>query len=178
LGRRTNATLATRTRSRQSGRGEDRDACDEDKIATLATRTWSQRSQRGKDRDARDEDKIVTLATRTRSQRSRRSGREKYLESTQPNHMTRKAMDSNKHWPKRFDGLRHASLPVTGKICQYCKFQYTHDFDDRQREANPKMLRNQANVRRCLVCNVNLCPICEIEFHGVRMCESAKLLGK
>ncbi len=106
------------------------------------------------------------------------SGREKYLESTQPNHMTRKAMDSNKHWPKRFNGLRHASLPVTGKICQYCKFQYTHDFDDRQREANPKMLRNQANVRRCLVCNVNLCPICEIEFHGVRMCESAKLLGK
>ena len=38
--------------------------------------------------------------------------------------------------------------------------------------------RNRANVRQCLVRNVILCPICEIEFHGVRMCESAKLLGK
>ncbi len=28
------------------------------------------------------------------------------------------------------------------------------------------------------MCNVNLCPICKIEFHGVRMCESAKLFGK
>jgi hypothetical protein len=106
------------------------------------------------------------------------SGREKYLESTQPNHMTRKAMDSNKHWPKRFDGLRHASLPVTGKICQYCKFQYTHDFVQVQKEAYSKMESNRAHVRRCLVCNVNLCSICELEFHGVRMCETAKLLGK
>jgi hypothetical protein len=87
------------------------------------------------------------------------SGREKYLASTQPHHMTRKAMELNKHWPKWFNGLRHASLPVSGKICQYCKFQYIHDFDDRQREANPKMERNQANVKRCLVCNINLCQI-------------------
>ena len=38
--------------------------------------------------------------------------------------------------------------------------------------------RNRANVHQCLACNVNLCPICEIKFHGVRMCELAKLLGK
>jgi hypothetical protein len=106
------------------------------------------------------------------------TGRENYLETTQPHHMTRKAMDSNKRWPKRFDGLRHASLPVTGKICQYCKFQYIHDLNERQMEANPKMERNRVHVQRCLVCNVNLCSICELEFHGVRMCETAQLLGK
>ena len=106
------------------------------------------------------------------------TGRENYLETTQPHHMTRKAMDSNKRWPKRFGGLRHASLPVTGKICQYCKFQYIHDFDKRQREANPKMERNRANMRRCLVCNVNLCSICELEIHGVQMSEMVQLLGK
>ena len=70
------------------------------------------------------------------------TGQKSYLESTQPTAMTRKGMDSKKRCPKRFDGLRHASLPVTGKHCQYCHFQYTHDFDERQREANPKMERN------------------------------------
>ena len=106
------------------------------------------------------------------------TGRQHYLSTTVPTKMTRNGIQTNKPWPKRHNGLRHASLPVTSIHCQYCLFQYTHDFDDNQREANPKMERNRANVRRCLVCNVNLCPICEIEFHGVRMCESAKLLGK
>lgn len=106
------------------------------------------------------------------------SGRNDYLESRKPTPMTKKAMETNKPWPKRYDGLRHASLPVSNRHCQYCLYQYTYDFDVSQREVNPMMQRNRAHVRRCLVCNVNLCSICEIEFHGVRMCESAKLLGK
>jgi hypothetical protein len=106
------------------------------------------------------------------------TGQEHYLSTTLPTVMTRNAVHTNKPWPKRFDGLWHASLPVTGKHCQYCLFQFTIDFDENQREANPKMEWNRANVRRCLVCNVNLCPICEIKFYGVRMCESEKLLGK
>jgi hypothetical protein len=92
--------------------------------------------------------------------------------------MTKKAMETNKPWPKRNDGLRHASLPVINRHRQYCYFQYTYDFDDSQREVNPIMQRNRAHVRQCLMCNVNLSLICEIEFHRVRMCESAKLLGK
>ncbi len=75
------------------------------------------------------------------------TGREHYLSTTSPTPMTRNAIHTNKPQPKRHDGLRHTSLPVTGKHCQYCLFQYTHDFDDNQREANPKMERNWANVR-------------------------------
>jgi hypothetical protein len=106
------------------------------------------------------------------------TGRENYLNNKHPTPMTRKAMETNKPWPKRYDGLQHTSLPVTDKHCQYCYFQYTHDFNDKQREAHPRMEINRAHVRQCLVCNVNLCSICEIEFHGVCICETAQLLGK
>ena len=53
-----------------------------------------------------------------------------------------------------------------------------HKLDDEQRKVCGKMLKNREHVRRCLVCNVNLCQVCENEFHGVRMCETEKLLGK
>jgi hypothetical protein len=52
------------------------------------------------------------------------TGRENYLNNKHPTPMTRKAMETNKPWPKRYHGLRHASLLVTGKHCQYCHFQY------------------------------------------------------
>ena len=106
------------------------------------------------------------------------SGRDDYLNKTKPTKMTKKAMLTNKYWPRRFDGLRHSSLPVSGRHCQYCLYQYDNDFDESQKDAFEMMRRNRANVRRCLVCNVNLCHICEIEFHGVQMSETTKLLGK
>jgi hypothetical protein len=56
--------------------------------------------------------------------------------------------------------------------------EYKYEFDDAQRREYGKMEKNREHVRRCLVCNVNLCFICENEFHGVQMCETAKLLGK
>ena len=106
------------------------------------------------------------------------SGRDDYLKKMKPTKMTKKAMLTNKYWPRRFDGLRHSSLPVSGRHCQYCLYQYDNDFDESQKDAFEMMRRNRANVRRCLVCNVNLCHICEIEFHGVQMSETTKLLGK
>ena len=106
------------------------------------------------------------------------TGRANYLRDHNPTIMTNNAMRTNKPWPRRFDGLRHASLPVTGKHCQYCYYQYTYEYNDAQKKSLPWMERNRKHVRRCLVCNVNLCEICEIKFHGVRMCETAKLLGK
>jgi hypothetical protein len=33
------------------------------------------------------------------------TGRENYLNYKHPTHMTRKAMETNKPWPKRYDGL-------------------------------------------------------------------------
>ena len=40
------------------------------------------------------------------------------------------------------------------------------------------MVNNRESVRRCLVCNVNLCPNCELEFHGVNISNTRQLLGK
>ncbi len=100
------------------------------------------------------------------------------LKHALPTKMTRNGIYTNKPWPKCHDGLQHASLPVTNNHCQYCLFQYTDDFDDNQRQANLKMERNWANVHQCLVCNVNLCPIRKIEFHGVRIVQVGKSLRK
>jgi hypothetical protein len=43
--------------------------------------------------------------------------------------MTKKAIMMNNKWPRRFDGMRHASLPVTDKHCQYCLYQYMHELE-------------------------------------------------
>ncbi len=47
------------------------------------------------------------------------TGQAAYLESKAATPMTKNAMEINKPWQKRFDGLRHASLPVTDRHCQY-----------------------------------------------------------
>jgi hypothetical protein len=47
------------------------------------------------------------------------SGRLKYLAAKPVTMMTKKAMITNNKWSRRFDGMRHASLPVTDKHCQY-----------------------------------------------------------
>jgi hypothetical protein len=85
------------------------------------------------------------------------TGREEYLDMKAPTVMTKKAMRTNDKWPRRFDGMRHASRPVTLRHCQYCRYQYKYEFDDEQRKVLPKMHKNREHVRRCLVCNVNLC---------------------
>ena len=95
-----------------------------------------------------------------------------------PTVMTKKAMRMNDKWPRRFDGMRHASLPVADRHCQYCHYQFMYELNDEQKKVLWNMNKNRKHVRQCLVCNVNLFYICENEFHGVQMCETAKLLGK
>jgi hypothetical protein len=68
---------------------------------------------------------------------------------------------------RRFDGKQHPSLAATNTTCQYCRFLYWHDFSEAQQQANQLRDQNRKHVRRCLVCNVNLCPSCELEFHGI-----------
>jgi hypothetical protein len=41
------------------------------------------------------------------------TGREDYLKKKAPTVMTQKAMLMNKKWPRWFDGMHHASLPVS-----------------------------------------------------------------
>ncbi len=91
--------------------------------------------------------------------------------------MTQQAMITNKRWPCQFDGMHHASLLVSDQHCQYCHFQYHYEFNNSQSETFSKMEKNRMHIWQCLVCNVNLCPACEIEFHGIQMCETAELLG-
>jgi hypothetical protein len=106
------------------------------------------------------------------------TGRANYLRDHNPTIMMNNAMRTNKPWPRRFDGLRHASLPVTRKHCLYCYYQYTCEYNDAQKKSLPWMEQNRKHVQRCLESNINLCEICEIKFDGVRMCETTKLLGK
>ena len=47
------------------------------------------------------------------------NGRANYLSDHNPTIMTKNTMKTNKPWRRRFDGLRHASLPVNRKHCQY-----------------------------------------------------------
>ncbi len=51
-------------------------------------------------------------------------------------------METNKPWPKEFDGLRLAALPVKkGKNCQYCYYQFMYEFNDTQRVVNKEWNR-------------------------------------
>ena len=102
-----------------------------------------------------------------------------YLNEVRAQLITEKAIKAN-HFPRRHDGLRHASVPndIVHSYCQYCSYQIKSDFNTKQQEAYPYMKKNRRHTRRCLVCNVNLCPVCENEWHGIMMDDTAKLLGK
>jgi len=83
-------------------------------------------------------------------------------------------------FPRRLDGRRHGTVPCPGNVahCQYCYYQWSNVFDDQQKEVSTWMKQNRKQIRRCLVCNVNLCYICEHEFHGISMQDNATLTGK
>ena len=70
----------------------------------------------------------------------------------------------------RFDGKRHASIPGVPRetSCQLCHYKWKQlDEYGKNNEKNKKMKQNRDQVRRCLVCNVNLCCLCDNEWHGV-----------
>ena len=58
------------------------------------------------------------------------SERKKYFEATKPTTLTKARMNNSVYFPRLFDGLRHASFPVIKVHCQFCYYQFTHDFDD------------------------------------------------
>ena len=80
--------------------------------------------------------------------------------------MTKKAMRTNNKWPLRFNGIHHASLPVTDRHCQYCHYQYKYELNDEQKKGFRKMEKNREYMQQCLVCILNLCYICENELLG------------
>ncbi len=79
----------------------------------------------------------------------------------------------------RFDGLFHGIIKaVAGTRCQFCYYQWKHEYDDTQREGNLFMEKNKTNVVRSLVCNVNLCPNCTNKWHGIDTHSTNRLLGQ
>ena len=100
------------------------------------------------------------------------SGIADVLRKYKPDSITVQRMKSN-FFTRRFDGKQHPTLP-TELACQYCRYQYRHVLTDAQREDNKLLDQNRKHVRRCLICNVNLCPSCELEFHGIETADLGK----
>ena len=86
-------------------------------------------------------------------------------------------------FPKRLDGKFHPSLPTYSKPCQYCQYKERLSNPEagkkipgarRHRTDGGKLVqpikrckRTYDNVSRCIVCNVELCPECFLNFHGI-----------
>lgn len=91
---------------------------------------------------------------------------------------TGKPVNSNK-FARRFDGQFHATIrALPNSRCQYCYYQYKHQYDNNARRVYGFMEKNRTGTSRCLVCNVNLCPNCMNEWHGIDMRDTNRLLGK
>ena len=106
------------------------------------------------------------------------SGIAAYLENVKPTTITKNRMN-NGFFVRRLDRRRHPTVSVTDKVkkCQYCAYQFSNELTDRQKESFGYMYQNRHDIRRCMVCNVNLCSVCENSFHGVDMADTAAVLG-
>ncbi len=94
------------------------------------------------------------------------SGIAEALKKYKPFTVTPQRIQNPGFFSRRFDGRQHPTLP-TESYCQYCRYQFQHVLTPAQQQASKLMGQNRKLVRRCLVCNVNLCSSCEHEFHGI-----------
>jgi hypothetical protein len=94
-------------------------------------------------------------------------GREEWFANNKTSNITEKRMGNN-YFSDRFDGRFHPSIPkiADADYCQYCRYKYSHMCNIQDRGMNNWMHNNRAKVSRCLVCNVNLCWACNLEWHG------------
>jgi hypothetical protein len=94
-------------------------------------------------------------------------GREEWFANNKTSSITEKRMGSG-YFSDRFDGRFHPSIPKSAdsEYCQYCRYKYNHLCNIQDKEMNNWMINNRAKVSRCLVCNVNLCWACNLEWHG------------
>ena len=93
-------------------------------------------------------------------------GRKDYCRNIKPKKITKTALEGGK-FSHRLDGMRHNSIQARkSDHCQYCYYQYMNDVPESNREDYPELKQNRQGIRRCLECNVNLCPQCDNIFHG------------
>lgn len=101
---------------------------------------------------------------------------EKYLKQVDAERITEGKL-ANSHFARRLDGMFHPSVDALKQNgCQYCFFKWKNEMDEEEQELNKKMEKNRAGVRRCLICNVNLCGACFNDWHGFAMSNTIKLL--
>ena len=55
--------------------------------------------------------------------------------------------------------------------------KHVEPYKSNQSEYASDMKRNRSLIRCCMVCNVNLCQMCEATFHGVDLHDPAAVLG-
>ena len=95
-------------------------------------------------------------------------GRLAYCQEVRTHNVTVNRMEDN--WFKdRTNGRYHPSIEnaFEGAYCQYCRFKWQHRItNERTKTINKWMFNYRAHIKRCLVCNVNLCWSCFNDWHG------------
>ena len=77
-----------------------------------------------------------------------------------------------------FDGRFNGTIKGLPKLqCKYCNYLWKNEFNSKQQKDYGFMESNKTSMVHCLVCNVNLCPNCISEWHGVDMQDTNSLLG-
>ena len=127
---------------------------------------------------------ITKIKTRQQTSRKRTQHDESYKQILNQRCTTINKNSLIEKFDDRFDGKFHPSIEAKPRRpCQYCQYLQKQNDDSvgriiqnkkRKRTSGNKLIkpikratRNCNNVRRCLICNVELCPDCFNEFHGI-----------
>jgi hypothetical protein len=103
-------------------------------------------------------------------------GRQTYLDEVPTQRIYRRAIEEG-HFRHRLDGMRHNSIPCNKEShCQWCYYKLMNEFEGRDRKnMRAALAQNRQMIRRCLVCHVNLCPMCDNDFHGADLSAHTKV---
>jgi hypothetical protein len=97
-------------------------------------------------------------------------GRQTYLDEVPTQRIYRRAIEEG-HFRHRLDGMSNKE-----SHCQWCYYKLMNEFGGRDRKNMRTALgQNCQMIRRCLVCHVNLCPICDNDFHGADLSAHTKV---
>ena len=106
------------------------------------------------------------------------TGIKHFLEEKAATKITKKSLEGTLH-SRRLDGRFHCFVKALYSMrCQYCYYVYSNEYNEMQQEVYEFKRQNKQNTVRCLTCNVNLCPNCWNEWHGVDMRDTNRLLGR
>jgi len=103
-------------------------------------------------------------------------GRKTYLEEVPILRITRRAIKDG-HFGHHLDGMRHNSICcMKDSHCQWCYYKLMNNCNKHERsEMKASLKQNRQMIMQCLVCHVNLCPLCEPEFHGADLSAHTKV---